>query len=221
MTEFDKSSSILQEIALKFGSTETQEEAWSGYCSLETWQDRVQLESIIRNHHNANNIALSAFFQRYRRHMEPYFRNDFYDGLLDNNLLAGFAKKYAQEGEVEIRLLRDECLSGIAERSIALENVGCSRYSTSRSVYPPGEVKQMDEEDPRKTIMTGVNMVAVGAGRMAADDAVQWIYHSPHLQLFVQGVLRLSTIHPYQCDLGVAVNIMRPTDNAKNALGRA
>jgi hypothetical protein len=53
---------------------------------------------------------------------------------------------------------------------------------------------------------------------MKGDEAVQWIYHSPHLQIFVQGVMQFQDMHPYHSDLGVACNIMRPTTNAQTAL---
>jgi hypothetical protein len=54
---------------------------------------------------------------------------------------------------------------------------------------------------------------------MGPEDAVQWIYHSPHLQMFVKEVMGFNAIFPYHSDLGVAVNIMRPHGDAKTALG--
>jgi len=42
---------------------------------------------------------------------------------------------------------------------------------------------------------------------------VQWIYHSPHLREFLRVVMKSASLHPYMSDLGVAINIMRPTDD--------
>ena len=67
--------------------------------------------------------------------------------------------------------------------------------------------------------MTQVNMTAVSCNRMNENDAVQWIYHSPHLRLFLAYVMECHRLYPYLSDLGLAINIMRPAKSAQTALG--
>ena len=62
------------------------------------------------------------------------------------------------------------------------------RYGEARPSYPPGEVATLPDTDARKHIRTHVNMTAVASRHMQQDDMVQWIYHSPHLAMFIEGV---------------------------------
>ena len=60
-------------------------------------------------------------------------------------------------------------------------------------------------------------MVAISSRMMAADDKLQWIYHSPHLQQFVKRIMQYDDIYPYNdCEIGLAMNISRPVVTKEN-----
>lgn len=204
---------VLEIVSLFEQNKSTQ--AWTGYLKLSSWIDREEVSSSL----SSKPDALQRFLDCYKLEMQPYFRDDFYQ-ILENDM-TNIANEYADKGSIDIQLLKLECLDSIAHHSISLESKGNRRYATTRTVYPPGEVKQWDDDDPRKQLLSEANLVAVGSSKMECEDAVQWIYHSPHLKLFVQRAMKFVSIYPYQSDLGVAVNIMKksPNDHAKTSLG--
>lgn len=209
----------IAEIVSNFQSANSRQLGWTQYCELESWIERDKVTNALQK---GEETAFEAFLELYKLRMAPFIRDDFYDALENN--VAEYAEKYARMGEMNIPFLKIECLDAITEWALSIEHKGNSRYNSERSVYPPGEVKQWDSSDPRKVLKSEVNMVAVGSSSMGCDSAVQWIYHSPHLQLFVQKVMQFAAIFPYHSDLGVAVNIMRPSVSAairapKTALG--
>ena len=102
---------------------------------------------------------------------------------------------------------------------MTIECKGNRRYGVPRYVYPPGEATRFDESDPRKALKSDVNMVAVSSRMMEKDDILLWIYHSPHLQLFVKRIMQYKCIFPYStCDLGLAMNISRPVVSEENRI---
>ena len=191
------------------------EAGWGAFVSLGDWEKR---NDVIHAALSSPDIR-ALFLERYRQHMEPYFREEFYS-LLESKKLEYYADLYETTGEINIPLLKQKCLKDIATWSMSMESIGNSRYGTHRTVYPPGEAMRFPDTDPRKHLVSETNLTAIAKRHMSGEEAVQWIYQSPHLQLFVQGVMRMTDIYPYHSDLGVAVNIMRPTDHqaTKNAL---
>ena len=78
-------------------------------------------------------------------------------------------------------------------------------------MYPPGEAIRFNDGDPRKALISDVNMVAISSRVMETNDTLQWIYHSPHLQQFVKRIMQYDDIYPYNnSDLGLAMNVSRP-----------
>lgn len=187
-------------------------EAWDAYMLLE-WEDRVKVAHAAQN----NNAAWAGYLEQYKSHVKDYFLDEFYDVL--NSNVDEYADLYAKNNQIDVPLLKPTCLSALAEWSLTVEHKGHSRYGNPRTVYPPGEVKNWPSDDPRKSLKSDVNMTAVGQMQLLCDDPVQWIYHSPHLQLFVQRVMGFSAMYPYHNGLGVAVNIMRPMPGAQTSLG--
>ena len=105
----------------------------------------------------------------------------------------------------------------LSDWALTIECKGNRRYGVPRYVYPPGEATRFEETDPRKALKSDVNMVAVSSGMMQKDDILLWIYHSPHLQLFVKRIMQYNCIFPYNtCDLGLAMNISRPAASEDN-----
>ena len=116
---------------------------------------------------------------------------------------------------IPIELFSEE-LSSWAE---SIEHKGNKRFGKPRFVYPPGEASQFKEDDPRKALKSDVNMVAISSRMMAADDKLQWIYHSPHLQQFVKRIMQYDDIYPYNnCEIGLAMNISRSIVTKENRL---
>jgi len=178
--------------------------AWRGFCALKDWQLREDVATAC----GESSVLWDIYLRCYRRHMEDFIREDFYTALEEKVNL--YARQYEETGSINVPLLKDGCLKTITQWAESIEERGNHRYGIPRSVYPPGEVLTFTADDGRKNLYMDVNMTALASRHMAADDAVQWIYHLPHLKLFVQGVMRFSQLHPYLSDLGVAVNIMRP-----------
>lgn len=187
-------------------------DAW-GYFMLLEWEDRVKVAHASRQ----NSAAWARYLEQYKTHVREYFLDEFYDIL--NNNIDEYADLYAKNNQIDVPLLKPACLSALAEWSLSVEHKGNNRYSNPRTVYPPGEVKNWSSDDLRKSLKSDVNMTAVGQMQLTRDDPVQWIYHSPHLQLFVQRVMGFSAMHPYLNGLGVAVNVMRSAPGAQTALG--
>ena len=187
---------------------------WEMFVELSSWPVRDYAAAMLMS----DGQTRSAFMGQYKQHIAPFIREDFY--IIVESRVPEFAEYYKLHGEINLPLLNASGLEILAEWSTGLEAIGHSRYNTVRTVYPPGEVKRFADDDPRKGLVTGVNMTAVAARHMHPQDAIQWIYHSPHFQLFVQGVMGLCKMFPYYSDLGIAINIMRPAeDTAKTALG--
>ena len=183
------------------------EDGWKLFCSMD-WKgkDRIIHEMLILP---TSSSVRQSFLDQYRQHMVAYFREDFYD--IVESQIPFYAKQYSETGELNVPLLKESCLGHIAEWSMTVEEKGNSRYNTTRPVYPPGEVSRYADTDPRKHLHGDANLVAVARRHMVGNEVVEWIYHSPHLQLLVQGVMQFENMHTYKSDLGLAVNIMRPT----------
>ena len=110
-----------------------------------------------------------------------------------------------------------EFLEELSSWAESIEHKGNKRFGKPRFVYPPGEASQFKEEDPRKALKSDVNMVAISSRMMKADDKLQWIYHSPHLQQFIKLIMQYDDIYPYNnCDIGLAMNICRPVVSKEN-----
>ncbi|CAM9251102.1 unnamed protein product, partial [Ectocarpus fasciculatus] len=184
------------------------------FVEIPSWPARDEAADILMK----DPITRVAFMDLYRRHIDTFITDDFY--TIVESRIPEYAEYYRIHGEINLPLLKPSCLPQLAEWSTGLEAIGNVRYNTVRTVYPPGEVKRFKDDDPRKGLVTGVNMTAVAARHMHSQDDIQWIYHSPHFQLFVQGVMGFSNMFPYYSDLGIAINIMRPVqDPAQTALG--
>jgi hypothetical protein len=193
---------------------ETRQSAWRAFVNLKSWTEREAVVQAV----GACPKGWQAYQQCYREAMTDYIRDDFYD-ICDEASIAKWASIYASTGEMSVPLLKDSCLTGLVKYAESVEQKGKRRYSMPRTVYPPGEAMNYEEEDPRKRLMTDVNMTAVACQHMQHNDPVQWIYHSPHLRMFLRGVMGCKDLFPYLCDLGVALNIMRPVQDAQTALG--
>ena len=155
-----------------------------------------------------------AFLRRYRRHLRAYIRPDFY-----TRSAATYRAIYERDGEINVPFLREDCLGGLAAFGGQVERLGKHRYGEPRPTYPPGEVLEMAEHDPRKRLQTGVNMTAVPSRHLPADAPIQWVYHSPHLRAFLTGVMGCDALYPYFSDLGLAINVMRARPRSRTALG--
>lgn len=208
----DKSATVAATLAFQ----ESAEVGWEKYCNLSSWTEREEVVEYLEN--NLGRGAWKAFSEMYKSKMDRFIRKDFY--IVVENEIEKYAQLYQTTGAIDVPFLKEDCLEDISKWSIGVEAEGNNRYGKTRTVYPPGEVKSYEVSDPRKGLYTQVNMVAVAARHMQMDDVVQWIYHSPHLKMFIKGVMRFAEMYPYLNDLGVAVNVMRPFDNAKTALGK-
>ena len=158
---------------------------------------------------------INMFLMAYKSEINDVFLESFYNIVDDDKEIAKYAKQYATIGEINMPLLNLSCLSKIADwaEEKEMNGNGNNRYGTTRYVYPPGEAQRFEETDPRKALRSQVNLCAIGGQRhMFKDDIVQWIYHSPHLQKFIKGVMDFKGIYPYNSDIGVAVNVNRPFD---------
>jgi hypothetical protein len=193
---------------------EARQSTWQAFVDLKSWTEREAVVQAVRECPE----GWQAYQQCYREAMKDYIRDDFYE-ICDEAGIAKWASIYASEGEMSVQLLKDSCLTGLVKYAESVEERGKRRYSMPRTVYPPGEAMNYEDEDPRKCLMTDVNMTAVACQHMQHDAPVQWIYHSPHLRMFLRGVMGCKDLFPYLCDLGVALNIMRPVQDAQTALG--
>ena len=189
--------------------------AWSAFCALPTWRERVAVASALRQ-----SDAYETFLRCYRKKMEHFILPSFYNIIDDPVKLQKWRSEYQEKGEINIPLLRPSCLPKLGQHCNDIEHKGKRRYSQPRPSYPPGEWATWSDADPRKAIQTDVNMTAVSSRHLeGADDDILWIYHSPHLQLFIERALGCNTLFPYLNDLGIAVNIMQPRPTAQTALG--
>ena len=194
---------------------ETPHSAWEDFVNLNSWSDR---EAVVDSF-SRKSRGWEAYLHSYRQAMRPYIRDDFYDIFKSTDKMEFWKNKYEVDGEINVDFLKYECLEGLSKYADTVEPTGKDRYNTQRPTYPPGEVLNFKQQDPRKHIMTQVNMTAVSCSRMNENDAVQWIYHSPHLRLFLAHVMECHRLYPYLSDLGLAINIMRPAKSAQTALG--
>ena len=184
--------------------------AWRRFRALDSWEARHRVESQLRR----GTVAEAEFLRLYRRHLGAYIRDDFYARSPDE-----YRKVYERDGEINVPLLREECLDGLAAFGSGVERLGKRRYGDPRPTYPPGEVLEMRDGDPRKLLETDVNMTAVPSRHIPADSPIQWIYHSPHLRRFLTGVMGCQDLFPYFSDLGLAINVMQARPNTRTALG--
>jgi hypothetical protein len=190
--------------------------AWSSFCSLPSWRDRASVATFLRRFPKANKNFLNC----YREKLEPFILPSFYN-LLENPLeMKRYRQQYETTGEINIPILKSTCLHKLKNYCDKIEHKGKRRYGEKRPSYPPGEWATWSNNDPRKCIQTDVNMTAVASRHLTGtDDDILWIYHSPHLQLFIEKALGCNSLFPYLNDLGIAVNIMRPRPNTQTALG--
>jgi hypothetical protein len=141
--------------------------------------------------------------------------SDFYD-----RCPRAYKARYDAEGEINVPLLKQSCLSSLAAFGEAAEPLGKHRYASARPTYPPGEILTYAEDDPRAELTTDVNMTAIPSRHLPPDSPIQWVYHSPQLRAFLSGVMGCATLYPYLSDLGLAINVMRPgAADAQAALG--
>ena len=214
-TSCDYFKSMLKVARIAQDFEESPHSAWEDFVRLKSWSDReTVVESISRN-----SSGWEAYLHSYRKAMKPYIRDDFYDILESKDKMEFWKNKYELDGEINVEFLKYECLAGLSKYADTVEPTGKDRYNSRRPTYPPGEVLNFKEHDPRKHITTQVNMTAVPCNRMHENDAVQWIYHSPHLRLFLAHIMECQRLYPYLSDLGLAINIMRPAESAQTALG--
>lgn len=175
---------------------------------LFNWEARHIVEDRLQG------AARDAFMHLYREHVRPFIRDDFY-----NCSSTHYRKLYVRNGEISVPLLREECLAHLQEFGTSVETLGKHRYSLPRPTYPPGEVLNMDDSDPRKSLTTDVNMTAIGCRHFPQESAIKWIYHSPHLREFLKVVIGCDQLFPYFSDLGLAINVMREKPRSRTALG--
>ena len=98
----------------------------------------------------------------------------------------------------------------------SIEHKGNRRYGIPRFVYPTGEAIRFSDDDPRTTLRSDANMVAISSRMMETNDKLLWIYHSPRLQKFVKEIMQYETLYPYNnCDLGLAMNVSRPVSKER------
>ena len=191
--------------------------AWECFTNLPNWRERTTAVALLKSH--PSNNAWNIYLRCYRAFLQPYILDSFYTTLQSPKLLATWAKKYATLSEINVPLLKPSCLPLLSKYCDDLEPKGKQRYGEPRPSYPPGEWANYDRNDPRKAIQTDVNMTAIASRHMDPNDQVLWIYHSPHIQLFVEQALGCNSLYPYLSDLGIAANVMRPRPTAQTALG--
>ena len=151
----------LRSIAEQFASAP--EAAWQRFLDLGRWPLRHRVEAMVKASNEDARTSpkgrlppYEAFLQRYRHHLQAYIRPDFY-----TRSAVKYREIYEQNGEINVPLLREDCLSELAAFGGEVERLGKHRYGEPRPTYPPGEVLEMAELDPRKRLQTGVNMTAV------------------------------------------------------------
>lgn len=190
---------------------------WERFMAAD-WPERDELITYCVEHWDTKDKAISNFLSSYQLNLVDIFLPSFYAIVNSDDEIAKYAKEYATTGEINVPLLNLSCLSQVAEWAEEKEKNGNgnNRYGTTRYVYPPGEAQRFDDSDPRKALRSQVNLCAIGAKRhMSKNDIVQWIYHSPHLQRFIKGIMEFKEIYPYNSDIGVAVNVNRSIDEFK------
>ena len=190
--------------------------AWEEFCNVDSWRQRIEIVSLLRQ----SPTGWHNYLQCYRKKIAPFICPEFYQALESPTALQQWRHIYSTTGELNIPFLRPSCLPHLSKYCDGIESKGKRRYGQPRPSYPPGEWANYDDSDPRKSIQTEVNMTAVASRHLnGADDDILWIYHSPHLQLFIEQALGTQSLFPYLSDLGIAVNIMRPRPDAQTALG--
>ena len=184
--------------------------AWLAFSNLGSWEQREKVVELF----DLDSHGWVTYLRLYREKMEPYICESFYCINAEE-----CREKYDMHGEINIPFLKEECLSNLSEYATNIESHGNHRYNSYRPTYPPGEVVNYNNSDQRKHFLTQVNMTAIACRHMHQNDALQWIYHSPHLRVFLASIMCCRKLYPYISDLGLAINIMRPRKNAQNALG--
>jgi len=139
---------------------------------------------------------------------------DFYSLTADT-----WKRQYDTLGEISVPFLTESGAAALAAHAEELEARGKRRYREPRPSYPPGEVFAYEEDDPRKCLWTEVNITAIGIRHMDYNDMGLWIYHSPHLNLFLATIVGCGALYPYLMDLGLQFNVARPFTGAKMANG--
>jgi hypothetical protein len=187
---------------------------WRSFVNLKTWMERESVVELF----DPGSAGWAAYLNFYRRCTERYIRADFYQIIDCKESMQKWKEKYDKDGEVDIPFLNEACLPELSLYASRKEPAGNHRYGTHRPSYPPGEHMNFKIGDIRKDLLTEVNMTAIATRHMQENDALQWIYHSPHLRIFLAHVMGCKKLYPYLSDLGLAVNIMRPRV-AQTALG--
>ena len=84
-------------------------EAWNRFLDLPDWKSREKVVEELKN--RKDNYGYSFFTQRYRRIMEPYIREEFYDSILSNeDVMQVLKNKYHNEGNIEVQFLKASSL---------------------------------------------------------------------------------------------------------------
>jgi len=194
--------------------------AWQHFEKLPDWEARDAVVQALRAAGSGESAATeevtawSEFCRLYRRRMDGIICEEFYS--LDPHT---WQRQYLSTGEISVPFLTESGAAKLAARSEELEPNGKRRYREPRPTYPPGEVFTYDDDDPRKSLWTEVNMTAIGMRHMADDDGFLWVYHSPHLNRFLSVVVGCAVLYPYLRDLGIQLNLARPFDGAKMSTG--
>ena len=90
-------------------------EAWNRFLDLPDWKSREEVVEELRN--RKDDCGYSFFTQRYRHIMEPYIREEFYDGILSNeDVMQELKNKYQFEGNIEVQFLKTSSLGKILGR---------------------------------------------------------------------------------------------------------
>jgi hypothetical protein len=203
---------------------ECEASAWRAFTLFEELPDWESREAVVQQLHalGNNSNALHHYMSCYRSALEGVIADSFYE-----ESPSFWAEQYTRTGEINVRFLDPAALPKLAAYAESIEHRGKHHHGKPRTCYPPAEVAMhYADGDPRKALFTDVNMTAVGAGHMTAaatdarssryqDDPCQWIYHSPHLREFLREATCSESLHPYLNDLGVCVNIMRPSSEAR------
>uniref|UniRef100_A0A0G4FGE8 Uncharacterized protein n=1 Tax=Chromera velia CCMP2878 TaxID=1169474 RepID=A0A0G4FGE8_9ALVE len=155
----------------------------------------------------------------YREKMRDVVEDAFFVLVGDDNALKALVDSYANTGELSIQFLDKNCLPQLASQTLALEPIALTRYGHKRPVYPPREVQAWDPAtDERCHLFSDTQMSAVGQNKLDKDCTLQWIYHLPHLCIFIQKVMRFPPLFTFEYSVGIGMNIMRPATEAHTAL---
>jgi hypothetical protein len=145
---------------------------WQKYIELNDWVLRNEITRFMLK----TSDLRQKFLDRFKQYMNPFIRDDFYD-VVDNKIKY-YSELYETTGEINVPLLKKDCLSDIATWGISLENIGKSRYSTHRTVYPPGEAMRFSDTDPRKNLISETNLTAIAKLHMKGNESIQYITHN-------------------------------------------